>query len=789
MVEQSTKYGDLRQYISAFVTGEAGEALVNTIADEAQRAEDLSVSVTDQLTISTASGIYLDRRLADKAISRPGELGMDDLSFRNIGIQINATKEVTSVIHTVLSVFYGEDAVRAWTQSTVAAPYAVKTGMDLELQFEDGVSRVLTIKSTDFVDLGNATAAEMANVITRFILGQGVSGLATTFTDPDTGLVYVRVYGSARGPYSTVKVMGGRLQNLLEFPLMRGTELQTNDTHWEITKNFGDTIRFRWVGGSMPALDQVYVDDRVMIYGSQFETQGSSDLIGTWTVTNVRPPNSAGSEPTTGWFEIQIPNLLGLSASAPDMAAPSPPPPPVYSWHIAQGSYDDLKFFQVKKLAPYSQPRYALAFEPSKRLLKVYMPATTTIVHRTLIGASHLHQLYSATNLNGSYGLVTAVSDRTISYPQGGYDNYATGGTLTVGTNVIPIEYVNRENGCTTVICSEPHGIGAWDSGKAYAAGDVAITGSTAFIGYRCLVGNTGQNPDTSPTYWEAIDPFYPFQDTQGISVTVGQAYTDSSAPFLGPYMVDTEANYAITNQACLSRTLIFAGEQKQVLFVQGSLPNTPGQLMFDLGKTTQEGPVRYLASITSGGKATTTIRSIRQSGTSEVTVITTGLHGAIPGSQITIGGTSNFNDTWTVGTVLTNTSFTFQKPTLFTITETVGTVTVYLLGASSTLTLDQGYTFKQNHGISAEINLLSASAAYTPDVRGRDYSTYITGTAEARAYAVKLIEQITALGIILEIIVVYPDDIGLGNEGGSASLTSPPTSDKVLVWGDDSIQ
>ena len=55
-----------------------------------------------------------------------------------------------------------------------------------------------------------------------------------------------------------------------------------------------------------------------------------------------------------------------------------------YSYTVNQVVYDDLKFFLAQKNTPYSRKRYALAFEPSANLLKIYLPATTTILERDL---------------------------------------------------------------------------------------------------------------------------------------------------------------------------------------------------------------------------------------------------------------------------------------------------------------------------------------------------------------------------------------------------------------------
>src|SRR6185295_15171071 len=128
---------------------------------------------------------------------------------------------------------------------------------------------------------------------TRFIRSDGSNGYAQAFLDVDTGLKYVRIFGGALGPYGLVQVTGGRLQNKLEYPQLRPTELALNTTVWEITRNVGSTHRFRWVSGPQPLLSEVFDNDLVMIYGLQFESSGFGGF--TLPVVNVRPPKTAPS--------------------------------------------------------------------------------------------------------------------------------------------------------------------------------------------------------------------------------------------------------------------------------------------------------------------------------------------------------------------------------------------------------------------------------------------------------------------------------------------------------------
>jgi hypothetical protein len=734
----------LRQFISNFIRGPNSDALLNSLADQVQKLEDLSISVNDQLTISTASDVYLDKRLAELGITRPADLGMEDLAYRNMGIQINAAKQVIDAIHAVLTTFYGDEATRAWTLSTKAGNYDLAEGDELIIVTEDGLEHTLTMKSEFFQNIQDATPEEVADTITRFIRGMGYNGYAQAFLDVDTNLKYVRIFGSSKGPISMIQIAGGQVQTKLEFPQIRETELPTNDTVWEITRTAGSTHRFRWVSGSQPLLDKIFISDKVMIYGNQFASVG---IQGTMAVTNVMPAQPA-PDVAAGYFEISIPDLSTLTSSQPDQ---NPPPNTIsntYSFTITQSLFDDLKFFLSKKNTAYSQNRYSLAWEPKENLLRIYMPATTKVVHRDLVGASHLHLLYPAADFNGSFGSATVedskvqiVNDRTVRYRQKGYDNLAAGGTLTHGLNIFDIEYALRENGFTTVILTAPHDLtGVVDAYGAVISNDV-------------------------------------------ISIAIDAPTDDFSNPFLGPYIIDPEASYTLTDQFATSRERILAGEAKRTLVIDGTLNTQTGNLLFGLGSDTQEGPVKFLSSQVASSSVAVPISSISQLGTT-VTAITSNVHGLIPGQQVQITGTLNFNGAFTVDSTPSATSYTFTKTPAGTFFETAGFSTPIVGGAVSTLTIDPAYNFKYTHEIGTDISIISDARAYIPEVDGTDYSTYVTGTADGRLFAESLMQEITALGIKLEIIIIYPSDQGLGNEGLGADETDPPVSDEVYVWG-----
>jgi hypothetical protein len=745
-----TRYQQFRQFISDFIDGPNAEAFFQSISDQLQAQDNLSVAVTDQLTISTSSGVYLDQLLAAKGVVRPGDLGMSDFAFSEMGITIVQEKLITDAIMAVLAAFYGDQATRATTISGVAAPYVFKAGDDLQFTLENGVTNILTLVGDEFEDINNAQAEEIASVISRYIASLGSEGYAQVYTDFDTGAEYVQIFGGARGPYSLIQIVGGTIQNELEFPTIRPTMLPSNTTVWQITRNLGDTYRFSWNGGPQPLLSSVLPGDSVMIYGEQFQNAG---FYGTFTVTAASPcqPTPAAD---AGYFEIQVPMFAGpiQLASIPVNGTPPPNNPPTYySITLTQALYSDLKFFLPYKNTAYSQIRYALAWEPADGVLKIYMPASTQVIERNLIGSAHTHLLYTSQELNGSFGSATDITQQiqvvnpyTIKYPSLGYDVAGTGGTLTVGLNTFTIQDIFREQAFTTVQTTTPHGI----TGIANSFGQVF--------------------------------------STQIVGVNVGVLLEDDPInTFLGAYMVDPTANYTLTSQYVTLRQSITAGQNVSSLQVTGQLPNTTGQLLFALNQNNQESPVTYLAAQSAAAAMAAEIETISQNG-HNVTCTTDGPSGLVVGQQVSITGTLHFNGTWTVVNTPANNIFTFTNPTSQIAFETTGLSTPIVAGTITTLIMDTAYRFQFDHAIGEDVTLISSTQAYTPALDGSDYSFFVTGTANGRVYAQQIVEAIIAAGVNVEIIILYPDDEGWGNAGDSTLAGAMPQSDVVYIYGPD---
>ena len=97
---------------------------------------------------------------------------------------------------------------------------------------------------------------------------------------------------------------------------------------------------------------------------------------------------------------------------------------------------------------------------------------------------------------------------------------------------------------------------------------------------------------------------------------------------------------------------------------------------------------------------------------------------------------------------------------------------------SATSLALDPSHVFSFDHSVDSDITLISERKSHVPKEDGSDFPAFLTGSVSGRIFAEQLLLELTATGITLIIIVVFPGDIGLGKFG-------TPNSDKTYVWGE----
>jgi hypothetical protein len=97
---------------------------------------------------------------------------------------------------------------------------------------------------------------------------------------------------------------------------------------------------------------------------------------------------------------------------------------------------------------------------------------------------------------------------------------------------------------------------------------------------------------------------------------------------------------------------------------------------------------------------------------------------------------------------------------------------------SDQTLRINPSYKFKKDHPIGTDIALIAQNSPATPAKDGSDFPFFLTDSVAGRLYAERLINEITATGIVVIIYVLYPNDIGLGKGGDQEN------SEKYYIWG-----
>ena len=99
---------------------------------------------------------------------------------------------------------------------------------------------------------------------------------------------------------------------------------------------------------------------------------------------------------------------------------------------------------------------------------------------------------------------------------------------------------------------------------------------------------------------------------------------------------------------------------------------------------------------------------------------------------------------------------------------------------SENTILIDPSYKFKNTHEPNTNISLISQNYAYNVEKDGSDYPFYGTDMVSGRVYAEELIRLVKATGIVLNLVILYPNDIGLGKWGDYKN------SERYYVWGED---
>lgn len=392
---QAEQYKRLRAYLSPAFAGPNTDAILNALAGSiAVPLVELLEQINDQFYIITASGTYLDDKLAEYGVVRPPVIGLSDELFRELGIDIINKKQIRSLILNVLAIIFGDDTTNANANASNYEPYALQNNDTLLIAFDGGLPLTVTFTSGQFTNIATATAEEVSDAITKSLRSQGKTGSAYLSNDGVGNFVVIQ--SDTKGPSSQVQVFGGRAQNALKFPLQRSSTAMIG-TGWTVEPTVDGGAKYTWVLGPAPDLSHVRIGDYVNIFDPVFDltvpTGSDHTNQGVFIINEVVPSTLAGD----AYFVVT--NFISQtvdSTTSPTAAV--------------QTSNDSVLFYKPVKETLDTKFRFASVYQSQANLLEIIMPATSAIIRRDRIGAMYIHD-GSGQPASTSYDNVTFTAD------------------------------------------------------------------------------------------------------------------------------------------------------------------------------------------------------------------------------------------------------------------------------------------------------------------------------------------------------------------------------------------
>lgn len=373
----TTAFDQLKQYFNPSIKGKYVDGLLYAIAQGDEYNIKNSNAMFLNLFVKTASGIYLDTLAGNYGVIRPPNIGVGDEVIQRIICETLNDNTISNTLLTILDIYFSQFQVKAWDETEAIENYSLSAGDNLIISFDSGDVYEFTFFTTDFQNIGNATAEEVADVISEKLKDLKSSAYAVSFYDINSNFKKVRIMSGTRGPRSVVRVLGGKANNVLKFSTLLRTT-QTTGTQFTITNPVDNTYRFTWTAGPNPNLGIVRVNDYANIFGINFNPQNK----GTYTITQV-----VNGSVMNAYFEVF--NLVGF--------------PEVVNLTTAS----DLYFFRPTKRTVLSNQQYATLFEVTPKELDIIVPVSTTIIERTpeTGGAYITEEFYTLTHVAGTFAI------------------------------------------------------------------------------------------------------------------------------------------------------------------------------------------------------------------------------------------------------------------------------------------------------------------------------------------------------------------------------------------------
>ena len=769
----------------------------------------------DQLYLSTANGKYLVQLGEEQGFTMPANSGLDIRAYRVlVPLMVSAPKQIRRTIDEMLQAFYGLDRTKPSIAASIAEPYNLVSGDNIFIETESGRIDV-SILAGQVSDITNITAAELAavlNTVQNYYV-------ADTKIERSTNQRYLRITSRSEGANAFVRIVGGTVQNVMQFPFVRETSQETG-TIWNVTKDsaYTDVTRFTWNGlGTNPLVYLVQPGDAVSIRGLIDGVTPISKLNGSYEVLD------------SGYDYFVFRNQSFGYASAT----------------ITQTEDNTIFFTSSRKSILFDQPEYALTGETVYNTATITVPAIPPLARRFLSGSAHMHG-YEGNVIEFTRGSLKVslpvgleqpqaenafvISNKRMRYDFSGmpYRTYfsdeatePTYNVITGGDDIKELPFTSPAltgidsiyasvNGEEFVLSISPrHGLfrgWGFTIGGATAFGNITlgqinqehvvtkvINDHTIVLRIKDVNGQyikfSGISFGPFDVYRESVTradqaDFY-LQFPSSGAATASGLVVDSVFKIDSTLGTNTDAYYGTNLRFRLLRVTAIDGAK--IYFVAGFGPGLSGQVI-DEGYGLRDGHfggslITYHFDQTSAYNIANVMAGFKvcfMAATKQVNPEYVGSYIYDPlGLETTVGVSGFIANTTQILLKGSNENIVFVDK----VTDVLdgqdypktGSVVIdygsdkfegpirYIAvianqSGPSQIILDPAYRYKFSHSVGAKIQQISQNYPFTPGIDGSSYPVYLTGTAQARNTLFALLELLIASGIFLEANVLLPE-------------------------------
>lgn len=699
MASQKSKTDRLHDQLSPFFKTRVNpnwKAIVEAIGEQDQFTADLIEEVRKQFFVKTASRPYLDRLGANSRVDRPRFIGMDDPTFRNYIPVLAYQPKQVKLIIDQLLDIF------FFKESTTA--HIETTAID-PFDLEDGWELELIVDAykKERIQFNSSDFSDIHNISAEELVAainrQAKEAFAIVFNNSVTKQKTIRLFTTTIGSKGSLEITGGRANIGLQFEGFIANAGNGNNTEWTVSK-VGDLVTFEHTGGNSPGIS--FLKEGDIFISDIIQNKGSFAI----------------EEVIINENKFTFRNLFGTVGV------------------FTQVSARESKYIRPNKAVAYTNERRAITWEVSPGQFTVEMPTSPPVVKRSLKGSAHINGLEGI--MAGRVGNDQLILTDAASWPTSG--TFVIERKDEIMTNIVTIS----EN---TVITKQTLG---------------RVIGFDQKYEYTGKSGNTltGVTPDLPiPASLNQYNISSLSRDTNNAITVV------TSAPhsyLVNDYAIIAGTTPTVSGNPALNMDVPVDGTW---LITEIIDPTTFKAFCFGDQGTATGGTVRVerIGLATTGSKIILT--DSQSSDTTKIkgpyiwdtaaSFVLSSFMGETT-QEIKAGQTLKTINIGANNLPAEGGNLIFDFGTEF----EEGPVKYLFKPSANSIAIDPAYVFQNRHDIGSGVTMIRHKGPHVMSSNGTELAPYITDPSVAREILQDLILQVKSVGIFVEFLVRYPEQL-----------------------------